>query len=287
MKTIKIGIFCSLLLLIHACSHPIEIEGEGDVSSNFGRSCTLEDSLTVPVPDNCALNLVVNDYFDTYTATPRTGWQFTRWENYCTDAVDNTCTFNFTADQVRPAWFKTLPPLVAVFTLEGDVDCSNILPGSNFADEMLCAHNARRGTFPTPTPVPAIPDLEWDPALADIAADYAAQCIWAHNASRSDTYPGYVGENLALSVGLPVSSLVESAITGWVEGEMDDYDYANNSCSGVCGHYTQVVWRDTQKVGCAVQQCETFTGLGSSWDNGHITVCNYSPGGNYIGELPY
>ena len=96
-----------------------------------------------------------------------------------------------------------------------------------------------------------------------------------------------MGENLALSVGLPVSSLVESAITGWVEGEMDNYDYANNSCSGVCGHYTQVVWRDTQKVGCAVQQCETFTGLGSSWDNGHITVCNYSPGGNYIGELPY
>jgi hypothetical protein len=119
MKTIRIGIFCALLLFIYACSHPIEIEGEGDVSSNYGRSCILEDSLTVPVPDNCAKNYVVNDYFDTYTAVPRAGWQFDHCENYCADAVDNTCTFNFSTDQVRGAWFHTMPPLVAVFTPEG------------------------------------------------------------------------------------------------------------------------------------------------------------------------
>lgn len=288
METIKLGVFCFLLLFIQACSHPIEIEGEGDVSSNFGRSCTLEDSLTTPVPDNCAKNLVLYDYFDTYTALPRAGWQFDHWGNYCADAVDNTCTFNVSAAQVRGAWLQTVPPLVAVFTPDGDVDCSTIVPGSNFNNEILCAHNARRGTFPNPTPVPALDELEWDQALTDIAADYAAQCTWEHNSNRSDNYPGYVGENLALfSSGWSVNSLPESTLSNWVEGEIPDYDYASNSCSGECGHYTQVVWRDTASVGCAVQQCGTFTNLGSSWDNGYLVVCNYSPGGNYVGQQPY
>lgn len=288
MKANNVVIVCALLMFLNACSHPIEIEGEGDVSSNYGRSCTLEDSRSVPVPANCATNLVVYDYHDTYTATPRAGWQFDRWRNYCADAADNTCTFNFSAEQVRGFWLETVPPLVAVFTPIGGVDCSSIVPGSDFRNEILCAHNARRGTFPNPTPVPAIPDLEWDDALADIAAGYAAQCTWEHNANRSANYPGYVGENLALfSSGWPTSSLVASTLTNWVENEMSDYNYAANSCSGVCGHYTQVVWRNTQKVGCAVKQCGSFTNLNSSWNNGHLLVCNYSPGGNYSGQRPY
>lgn len=290
MKTLRIIFIGMLMSFVYACSHPIEIVGEGDVSSNFGRSCTLEDSLTEPVPDNCAQNLVINEYFDTYTATPRTGWQFDRWDGYCPAAIDNTCTFNFTADQVRVAWFETVPPLVAVFTLDGDVDCSTIVPGSSFSDEMLCSHNARRGTFPTPTPVPAIDDLEWDQALADIAVGYAAQCTWDHNTNRSDNYPGYVGENLALfSSGSSVNNLVESTLSNWVEGEMGDYNYGSNSCTPgeMCGHYTQVVWRDTERVGCAVKQCATFTNLDPYWDNGYLLVCNYSPGGNYVGQQPY
>lgn len=288
MNTIKIGIFCALLLIIQACSHPIEIVGEGDVSSNYGRSCTLEDTLTVPVPDNCAKNYVVYDYFDTYTATPRAGWQFDHWGNYCTDGTDNTCTFNFSADQVRGAWFQTMLPLVAVFTPIGGVDCSTIAPGSSFIDEMLCAHNARRGTFPSPTPVPPIPDLEWDAQLADIAAGYAAQCTWAHNPNRSDNYPRYVGENLALfSSGWSVNSLVESSLTNWVENEIPDYDYASNTCTGTCGHYTQVVWRNTERVGCALKQCATVSNLGPTWNNAYLLVCNYSPGGNYVGQWPY
>jgi pathogenesis-related protein 1 len=288
MKTIKMALFCAAPLLLQACSHPIEIEGEGDVYSNYGRSCTLEDTLTDPVPDNCAKNYVIDDYFDTYTAIPRAGWQFDSWRNYCADAVDNTCTFNVAAEHVRSAWFNTVPPLVAVFTPEGSVNCSSVVPGSNFSDEMVCAHNARRGTFPTPTPDPALEDLQWDEALADIATGYAAQCTWAHNSNRSDSYPGYVGENLALfSSGWSVDSLVESALSGWVESEMPDYDYATNTCTGVCGHYTQVVWRATTHVGCAVKQCGSITNLDSSWDNAYLVVCNYSPGGNYVGQWPY
>ena len=237
---------------------------------------------------NCTQNYVLGDYLETYFAVPRAGWEFDGWEVYCTDATTNECSFILGAATVQQYWFQSAPPLRAVFTPMAGVDCSSVVPGSNFNDEILCAHNARRGTFPTPTPNPALEDLEWDSALTDIAADYAAQCTWEHNPNRSDNYPGYVGENLALfSSGWPTNTLVESTLTNWVEGEMPDYDYATNTCSGVCGHYTQVVWRDTARVGCAVQQCASFTNLGPAWNNGYIVVCNYSPGGNHVGQLPY
>lgn len=276
-----------VLSFITACSHPLEIVGEGDIMSASGdRDCLLEDS--VAAQPNCTENTVAGSYTETYFAVPRAGWEFDSWVNYCTDTLTNECRFSATAGQVFQFWGVTVPPLRAVFTPDGGIECSSVVPGSGFNDEILCAHNARRGTFPNPTPIPALGDLVWDSALTDIAAGYAAQCTWDHNDNRSDTYPGYVGENLALfSSGWAVSTLAESTLSNWVEDEMPDYDYASNSCSGTCGHYTQVVWRDTQRVGCAVQQCGTFTNLGSAWDNGYIVVCNYSPGGNISGQQPY
>lgn len=274
--------------VLAGCSHPLEIAGEGDILSASGdRDCLLEEFAAAQ--PKCTENTVTGAYAETYYAVPRAGWEFDSWENYCLTATTNECSFSATAGQVFQFWGVAVPPLKAVFTPEAGVDCANIVPGSNFRDEMLCSHNARRGTFPTPTPVPALDDLEWDDALAGIAAGHAAECAWEHNAERSDTYPGYVGENISLfSSGWPVNSLVESALGNWVESEMVNYDYATNTClAGQCGHYTQVVWRDTERVGCAVHQCATFTNLGSAWDNGYMVVCNYSPGGNYNGQLPY
>lgn len=54
---------------------------------------------------------------------------------------------------------------------------------------------------------------------------------------------------------------------------------AANTCSGVCGHYTQIVWRATLKLGCAISHCP-----GQAFPN--AIVCNYGPGGN-PGGRPY
>jgi hypothetical protein len=43
------------------------------------------------------------------------------------------------------------------------------------------------------------------------------------------------------------------------------------------GHYTQLMWRDTRAVGCALAR-------GSRED---ILVCRYSAAGNYEGEVPF
>lgn len=142
-------------------------------------------------------------------------------------------------------------------------------------------HNQVRQQVDTTTPLPA---LEWDPSLAATAAAWIAQCrdtdapigLIDHNPNRSDGHPYYVGENVYGSGG---AATAQGAVSLWAAEEAN-YNYANNSCSGVCGHYTQIVWRTTLKVGCAIGTCPGM-------QYGNTIVCNYGPGGNYNGQRPY
>jgi hypothetical protein len=97
-----------------ACAHPIEIVGEGDVSSASGaRDCTQADHTAGST--NCTENLIVGEYDETYTGVAAPGWHFHRWVNYCTDATDHTCSFQVEAGLVDAAQGLTVPPLVAIF----------------------------------------------------------------------------------------------------------------------------------------------------------------------------
>jgi len=114
--------------------------------------------------------------------------------------------------------------------------------------------------------------LAWSDRLAARAQDWAdtllARRQFVHRPDR--TY----GENLFEIAGAPASP--EQVVNAWA-AESRNYDYSSNKCRGVCGHYTQVVWRDTKEVGCAVAR-----GGGQE-----IWVCNYDPPGNWIGQRPY
>lgn len=117
MKATRIGIVTVVLFWLVACSHPIEIVGEGDVLSATGdRNCYLEDFQAGA--DSCRVNLVVHAYQETYYAVARenSGWEFSHWENYCTDHVTNECSFNVPAEMIKKNWGVTVPPLIAVFT---------------------------------------------------------------------------------------------------------------------------------------------------------------------------
>jgi pathogenesis-related protein 1 len=63
--------------------------------------------------------------------------------------------------------------------------------------------------------------------------------------------------------------------------EKADYHYASNTCADgkMCGHYTQIVWRATTKVGCGVAVC------GDTQEQ--VWVCQYQPAGNWLGKKPY
>ncbi len=65
-------------------------------------------------------------------------------------------------------------------------------------------------------------------------------------------------------------------VAAWAD-EAREYDHGTNSCSGVCGHYTQIVWRTTRAVGCAV----------GSDAHRQVWVCEYEPAGNWVGYRPY
>jgi len=101
-------------IFVAACDHPIQIVGDGDVTSASGsRSCYLENYRARSA--NCTKNTVFGAYAETYYATPRTGWKFDKWMNYCTNSKINECRFNTPADVVKQNWGAKVPPLVAVF----------------------------------------------------------------------------------------------------------------------------------------------------------------------------
>ncbi len=43
------------------------------------------------------------------------------------------------------------------------------------------------------------------------------------------------------------------------------------------GHYTQIIWQNTNQVGCAITRA----------GGNDILVCRYNPPGNWVGELVY
>jgi pathogenesis-related protein 1 len=153
-------------------------------------------------------------------------------------------------------------------------------------DEFVTAHNqARSGTL-NPPPSPALPPVSWDPILADSAYNYLVKCkssgttMVDHNANRSSDYvalggSGYVGENIYAMQG--AAAKPTDAVDLWMS-EASSYDYATNT--GDAGHYTQVVWRDSVHIGCAIVTC-------SAMKYSNTILCDYSPGGNMNGKKPY
>jgi pathogenesis-related protein 1 len=153
-------------------------------------------------------------------------------------------------------------------------------------DAFVSAHNQARSGPLDPPPSPALPPVCWDAALADAAHGYLSRCpgsgaLVPHNANRTEDYAAlggnaYVGENIYGSSGNTAG--VAQAIALWMS-EAPDYDYAANNI-GDAGHYTQIVWRSSVRIGCAIVDCPAFTY--------HNTIlCDYAPGGNINGQRPY
>ncbi len=65
-----------------------------------------------------------------------------------------------------------------------------------------------------------------------------------------------------------------AVVQAWYD-EVRWYDYESNSCEEgeMCGHYTQVIWNTTTKLGCAVMACD---------DRSQVWVCEYAPAGNIV-----
>lgn len=142
---------------------------------------------------------------------------------------------------------------------------------SDNSSRILALHNAERRRL-------RVPDLVWNAHLEREAAE------WANHLSRSgvlqhadDRTRNGTGENLWMgtSGGWDVDSMV-----GMFLDERRYYrhatfpDVSNTGNWADVGHYTQIVWRDTREVGCAV----------ASARGNDVLVCRYFPAGNVMGR---
>lgn len=150
------------------------------------------------------------------------------------------------------------------------------------ADEMVAAHNRWRKTVNAPP-------LSYSTELAASSQEWANhlknnnQCQMQH--SKPDNK---YGENLFWASAVEWSDgrrevqqvSPKTVVDDWGK-ERADYDYKSNSCAKgkMCGHYTQVTWRTTTTVGCAVAVCDD--------SRAQVWVCRYQPPGNWVGKKPY
>lgn len=126
-----------------------------------------------------------------------------------------------------------------------------------------------------------VPSLEWSKELAAYAQEWANHlgdsCNMKHR-PRSGTWAQRFGENIFWGSSADIFT-VKDACQSWYS-EKPDFTgpiFTGKEAS-VVGHYTQMVWRNTKRVGIGVAKCKS---------GGIIVVANYDPSGNYLGENAY
>ena len=137
------------------------------------------------------------------------------------------------------------------------------------AADLLRAHNAERSAV-------GVPPLRWDDSLAASALTCAQRLAssgqWRHCGLGENLWRGPAGR-------FRPAQMVE--LWGAERRFFQSGLFLDVSRSGHwkdVGHYTQMVWRASQRVGCAAV---------TSRDNVTWLVCQYSPPGNMEGRKVY
>jgi len=139
--------------------------------------------------------------------------------------------------------------------------------------QLLTSHNKARARV-------GLAPLVWSDGLAMYAREWADHLASTSRRMEHRPHSGRWkqehGENLFM--GTAGYYGVADAVAMW-EREKSAYDGGtiNEFNVHACGHYTQLVWRTTKRVGCAKVTC----------GGNVIVVCNYDPPGNVLGRKPY
>lgn len=142
---------------------------------------------------------------------------------------------------------------------------------SRLEARLLALHNRERRA------VGAGP-LAWDSALAAAAAAYGPALERLGKLAHSPP-AARLGQGENLWMGTRGAYTLEEMAGGWAEekslfrpGIFPTVSTSRNWSD--VGHYTQMIWKGTTRIGCAVHKSR-------KWD---FLICRYSPPGNVVGQ---
>jgi hypothetical protein len=137
---------------------------------------------------------------------------------------------------------------------------------------MLSGQNAARAAV-------GVPPLVWNDALAADARAYAEEMARTGRFAHADQPQGPAREGENLWMGTRDAYRYSEMVADWVaerrwfwNGVTPDFSTTGNYED--VAHYTQIIWRNTRAVGCA---------LASNAADDYL-VCRYSPPGNVVGQ---
>lgn len=127
-----------------------------------------------------------------------------------------------------------------------------------YAKKCINKHNDDRSKH-------SAPKMSWNQTLADYAKKYLQNqnCVFAHSG-------GPYGENIAMGY-----DSAEDAIKAWYD-EYKSYNFKSGQFSEGTGHFTQMVWKSSEQIGCADVDCGS---------KGKFMACEYFPRGNVAGQF--
>jgi len=142
---------------------------------------------------------------------------------------------------------------------------------SNLAARLLAAHNRERAAV-------GVPLLRWDPALAASAASYGP-ALAAMGRLEHSPRAGRPSESENLWMGSRRAYTPEQMVGTWAaeKAYFRPGIFPNVSTTGNwpdVSHYTQMIWRSTTALGCAVHAAANMDYL----------ICRYAPKGNRDGQ---
>nr|QHA25178.1 venom allergen/CRISP [Periegops suteri] len=125
--------------------------------------------------------------------------------------------------------------------------------------------------------------MEWDDELAAVAEKHAENCKFEHDCNECRQISKFnVGQNLytswRCSNDIPQPDW-KAAVKSWYD-EVADFNknivgsFNPAGGTGVIGHFTQVIWAQTWKVGCG------YVAYKEGEKMNQMYTCNYGPGGN-------
>jgi len=143
-----------------------------------------------------------------------------------------------------------------------------MMMGSEFAKECLEAHNEYRAKHNVP---PLKLNSELTAFAQEWADDVAGRSVMQHRSNNK------YGENIFYFYSSDPDHKVhgKDAVDAWYD-EIKQHTFGVEPKTTGTGHFTQVVWMDSQKLGVGV----TKNSKGQVF-----VVCNYDPPGNFVGKF--